>query len=231
VLQDLPALRSRLSRSTDTASEWSREVRCHFDELAKDASKNKLNLLSDELSRAAEKVLPGMSPGALRYPRVARRSLKPYCSEWYLDPKLDVWLNHESRAHMTSDLRRYGYAAAYAAVNELSPKGEAGFSLSGLAPNHGNWASGKFADRFRVQRYGAPSSTITSHISKDGNYFIHPDAAQCRTLTVREAARLQTFPDNYFFQGNRTEQYHQVGNAVPPKLALLIADVVREILS
>jgi DNA (cytosine-5)-methyltransferase 1 len=231
VLRDLPRLRSRLSNSEDSASKWAATVRRHLMELAEDAGQKDMAALSSSLRRSAKLVRVAMSSGALRLEKDGLPREAPHAADWYLDRNLRFWLNHEARSHMTSDLRRYAYSATYAELHGRSPKGHAEFALDGLAPSHGNWESGKFADRFRVQRYEAPASTITSHIAKDGHYFIHPDPAQCRSLTVREAARLQTFPDNYFFQGNRTQQYHQVGNAVPPKLASMIARIVSEILA
>jgi DNA (cytosine-5)-methyltransferase 1 len=131
---------------------------------------------------------------------------------------------------MVSDLERYLYFSTAANLNAKSPKGHKQVPKR-IAPNHANWETGKHADRFRVQIWERPSQTVTSHISKDGHHFIHPDPMQCRSLSVREAARLQTFPDNYFFCGPRTEQFHQVGNAVPPFLARQIAAVVFDLLN
>lgn len=149
---------------------------------------------------------------------------------WYLDKRLKGVLNHESRAHLTQDLMRYLFASLYVEKHNRFPRlNDYAEHSKDLLPDHANVASGKFADRFRVQVPDKPATTVTSHISKDGHYFIHYDASQCRSLTVREAARIQTFPDNYLFRGSRTAQYHQVGNAVPPYLAYQIAEIVYSI--
>lgn len=221
-IESLPPLRSGLSRGHDSTAAWRETVvesarllarihrskndaplRAQFSTLAKDLKRGSLP------PRTSATLPPGYgtaNDGLLR---------------WLERSELRAIAQHETRGHMASDLGRYLFAAVFGDRRGFSPKA-ADFPLV-LSPDHRNWHSGVFNDRFRVQLADKPSTTVTSHISKDGHYFIHPDAAQCRSLTVREAARLQTFPDDYLFLGNRTQQYVQVGNAVPPLLAWQIA--------
>lgn len=94
-------------------------------------------------------------------------------------------------------------------------------------PDLGHEKKRVFFNSYKVQWWDMPARTIIAHLYKDGNQFIHPDYNQGRSITVREAARLQSFPDDFIFEGSRTEQFKQIGNAVPPLLAKAIADAMK----
>ena len=82
-----------------------------------------------------------------------------------------------------------------------------------------------FDDKYLRMSFEGLSRTITAHIAKDGYWYIHP--REDRTLSIREAARIQTFPDSFRFAGSQSSRYQQIGNAVPPMLASAIARSVR----
>ncbi|AZU57575.1 DNA cytosine methyltransferase [Ralstonia sp. 22086] len=225
-LAGLPALRSQLSREEDSQDAW-------VSALAKTSSGLKgwrvpVRLeIEARIARASASARRHKSSGGRFIAGAPNPDKMPEeLREWIIDPKLDGVIQHETRKHMRSDLARYMFASCFADICGWSPK--LPDFPERLLPNHGNMSAEAvpFIDRFRVQIGKQPSTTVVSHIAKDGHYYIHPDPSQCRSLTVREAARLQTFPDNYFFEGNRTQQYWQVGNAVPPYLARQIAEVV-----
>jgi len=230
VIGTMPDLRSGISRGQDDSSAWRNEV-VEAARLLASIHKGKED---GPLREAFSSVAKRMKSGALSR-RTASCLPDGYGTSndellrWLERPNLRAVAQHETRGHMPSDLGRYLFAAVFGAVRGYSPKA-ADFPLT-LSPDHRNWHSGVFNDRFRVQLADAAATTVTSHISKDGHYFIHPDPMQCRSLTVREAARLQSFPDDYLFLGNRTQQYVQVGNAVPPFLARQIAHLLVTALS
>lgn len=231
-ISDLPQLRSRLSKEPDSFEAWLRAI----GEATRSLKGWHGEIRTKVESRMREAVIEArehQSTGGrfVHSAFLGSKAMPKHLRTWYIDSKLDGIGLHESRGHMRSDLHRYLFASSYASEFGHSPK-LARFPR-GLLPNHGNAdsADAPFSDRFRVQLGQMPSSTVVSHIAKDGHYYIHPDPSQCRSLTVREAARLQTFPDNYFFEGNRTQQYTQVGNAVPPYLAHKIARAVHDFLS
>lgn len=223
-IADLPKIRSGLSKIKDTDENWKQNiskllVNGHLNDVDKEIRAEIINQV--QLLEA-----PETKTGKIYIKGNGNKS--NYETDWYSDPNLKGICNHESRGHMQTDLFRYLYASCFARVKGYSPR-LTDYPKS-LLPAHSNIErekkTQKFNDRFRVQVESEPSKTITSHISKDGHYYIHPDPAQCRSFTVREAARIQTFPDNYYFCGPRTFQFVQVGNAVPPLLANRIAEVV-----
>ena len=135
-----------------------------------------------------------------------------------LNPQFKLLMDHVSRPNTAQDLEIYKRAV----VAKLQGENLKYNQLPSRLKTHNNEES--FLDRFKVVDVSAAGShTVVAHIAKDGHFYIHPDIKQNRSLTVREAARLQTFPDDYKFEGTRGPQFRQIGNAVPPMLSTIIA--------
>ena len=134
-----------------------------------------------------------------------------------------------SRTHKEQDLEIYRIA-----VNKWNTQHERlkYADLPDRLKSHKNQKT--FQDRFKVVAMDEQASqTVVAHIAKDGHYYIHPELEQNRSLTPREVARLQTFPDDYYFESvsgkpSRTDAFRQIGNAVPVLLAQKIAESLRD---
>ena len=167
--------------------------------------------------------LPALTPGkgASAYSDVPP---SPYVMEHGIRIAEDVLTHHQARPNKERDIEIYRKAI------ELWNDGHKRLNYNDLPPElktHKNTTS--FTDRFKVVEGDEPCChTVLAHLSKDGHYFIHPDIEQHRSITVREAARIQSFPDSYYFEGPRTSQFVQIGNAVPPMMAKGIAEKITE---
>lgn len=135
----------------------------------------------------------------------------------------DILTQHESRPNNERDLTIYReYIKAW---NETGIK----MKYNELPENlitHNNKNS--FLDRFNIVPYDDICHTVVAHIAKDGHYYIHPDITQNRSISVREAARIQSFPDDFYFESSRTSAFKQIGNAVPPLMAEIIAKYIKD---
>ena len=133
-----------------------------------------------------------------------------------------VIYNHSARNHNDMDRERYRILS--------SNKNWQLKDLQSIRPDLVHHNPKHFGNRYTVQESDKPGKTVVAHLYKDGNLFIHPDSEQARTFTVREAARIQSFPDDFIFEGSRTEQFKQVGNAVPPLMAEVFAKTLKDYL-
>lgn len=140
-----------------------------------------------------------------------------------LDSTIGITTQHITRPHNPRDLAIYKLAIEKWNIQKVRIKYT---DIPKKHRTHKNTES--FLDRFKVVDGTGTSHTLVAHIAKDGHHYIHPDIQQCRSISVREAARIQSFPDDYFFEGSRTAAFTQIGNAVPPMLAYAIAQKLKE---
>jgi len=193
------------------------DVKDIYNDLEKIAEKEKIVTVEEAISDlpkipvgGGEEELPHAPKKMSEYVKILRNDT---------DTKL---YHHRARNHNDLDKERY----------KMMSKNQ--WTLSELIQNKPSLAHPKkrlFNNSYVVQHFDKPSKTIIAHLYKDGNQFIHPDYTQQRTFTAREVARIQSFPDDFVFPCSRTQQYKQIGNAVPPLLAKHIANVLKKYLN
>lgn len=169
--------------------------------------------------------LPFIKPGEIRRVQEYTSPINNYLDKSQIRNGVDFITQHITRPHNEKDLKIYKLAI------EKYKRGEKirNDQIPENIRTQKNIAD--FLDRFKV--VGNKPHTMIAHIAKDGHHFIHPDEEQLRSISVREAARIQSFPDNYYFEGikenqPRTSAFRQIGNAVPPLMAKEIARLIKE---
>lgn len=169
--------------------------------------------------------LPYLKPGAEFNIVKYTKPINEYLRTTEIRNGIDIVTQHITRNHNERDLEIYSIAID----KWINEKKRLKYSdLPARLQTHNNTEA--FLDRFKVVDPIGHSHTMVAHISKDGHYYIYPDSKQIRSISVREAARIQSFPDDYFFEGGRTAAFKQIGNAVPPLMAKAIAMKISELL-
>jgi DNA (cytosine-5)-methyltransferase 1 len=162
--------------------------------------------------------LPFLRPGEELHITKYSNPINEYLKRYEIRNGIDFVTQHVTRQHNPRDLEIYSIAI------DKWINGQKRLKYSDLPirlQTHNNTED--FLDRFKVVDPKGHSHTMVAHISKDGHYYIYPDLNQIRSISVREAARIQSFPDDYYFEGGRTAAFKQIGNAVPPLMAVALA--------
>ncbi len=165
-----------------------------------------------------KKLKPGEQKNITKY----KADKTEYLSKFELRNGIDFVTQHVARPHNERDLEIYKIAIKKFEKGEKLKYPD----LPERLKTHKNQKS--FVDRFKVVDANGLSHTMVAHIAKDGHHYIYPDRKQVRSLSVREAARIQSFSDDFFFEGGRTAAFKQIGNAVPPLMANEIAISIKE---
>lgn len=166
--------------------------------------------------------LSPLTPGQVINKGKYKKEPSKYMKQFNLCNGVDFYTQHISRPHNSNDLKIYKIAIQ---KWEQDNKRLKYTDIPEKLRTQKNTQS--FLDRFKVVDGKGISHTIVAHIAKDGHYYIHPDIKQCRSISVREAARIQSFPDDFYFEGSRTSVFRQIGNAVPPLLSKAIAHGIK----
>lgn len=168
--------------------------------------------------------LPSLTPGQEMHIAKYKAVNGIYLNQTETRNGLEFVTQHISRKHNDRDLEIYSMA-----IDKWINEGKRlkYTDVPKVLQTHNNTEA--FLDRYKVVDPFGHSHTMVAHISKDGHYYIYPDKKQVRSISVREAARIQSFPDDYFFEGGRTAAFKQIGNAVPPLMAQALAKKLNEL--
>ncbi|MGJ1431020.1 DNA cytosine methyltransferase [Sphingobacterium spiritivorum] len=196
---------------------WKKENDFGFPEILKIKEKYTVNEAFEDL--------PTLKPGEGYQYTSYKEEKNSYLEKFDLRNGIDFVTQHLSRPHNERDLAIYKTAIRKWNNEQIRLKYP---DLPENLKTHKNESS--FIDRFKVVDGTGVSHTVVAHIAKDGHYYIHPDEEQCRSISVREAARLQSFSDDFYFEGSRSAAFKQIGNAVPPLMAYAIAQKMKKLL-
>lgn len=196
---------------------WRKDIQAEYPQFEKVTIRARIYALFHDLPA----VKAGSNKSVYKYKKLRNN----YLTDYHIRNGFPFVTQHITRPHNDNDLKIYKIAINLWKKNNKRIRND---SIPENIRTQKNVTS--FLDRFKVVAGNRRSHTVIAHIAKDGHHYIHPDMKQLRSISVREAARIQSFPDDYYFEGSRTSVFRQIGNAVPPLMARVIAGKIKEML-